>query len=264
MEVLGYILAILSGVSLGLIGGGGSILTIPILVYIFGIEAAETAPAYSLFIVGIASLIGVFVKARKNEVDFKAAAYFGVPTVIAIFVTRQYLVPIIPATILTIESFKLSKRFFIMGFFAIIMIAAAFIMIKGEKKINKIPLKKKAPVLNFFGGLGIGGLTGLIGAGGGFIIIPALIKIGNLTMKTAIGTSLAIITMNSFFGFLGSISQTTIDWTLLILFTLLASVGIFIGAFFSKKIDNAALKKGFGYFVLIMGLFILIKEILTN
>ena len=176
MEIIGYILAVLSGVSLGLIGGGGSILTIPILVYILGIEAAETAPAYSLFIVGIASLLGVFVKARDNEVDFKAAAYFGIPTVIAIFITRQYIVPAIPETIFDFENFKLNKRFFIMGFFAIIMIAAAFIMIKGEKKINQLPLKKKIPVLNFFGGLGIGSLTGLIGAGGGFIIIPALIN----------------------------------------------------------------------------------------
>ena len=264
MEIIGYILAVLSGVSLGLIGGGGSILTIPILVYILGIEAAETAPAYSLFIVGIASLLGVFVKARDNEVDFKAAAYFGIPTVIAIFITRQYIVPAIPETIFDFENFKLNKRFFIMGFFAIIMIAAAFIMIKGEKKINQLPLKKKIPVLNFFGGLGIGSLTGLIGAGGGFIIIPALIKIGDLTMKTAIGTSLAIITMNSFFGFLGSVSQINIDWRVLILFTLFASSGIFIGSFFSRKINSVTLKKGFGYFVLVMGVFILIKEILIN
>ena len=264
MEIAGYILAILTGVSLGIIGGGGSILTIPILVYLLGVEAAETAPAYSLFIVGIASLIGVFVKAKNDEVDFKAAAYFGIPTVIAIFITRQYIVPSIPNTILHFESFTLSKRFFIMGFFAIVMIAAAFIMIKGERKINQVDLDKKGPILHFFGGLGIGGLTGLIGAGGGFIIIPALVKIGKLTMKTAIGTSLAIITMNSFFGFLGSIGRINIDWILLILFTLLASSGIFVGSFFSKRINNATLKKGFGYFVLIMGLFILIKELLIN
>jgi len=264
MEFVGYILAILTGISLGLIGGGGSILTIPILVYLLGVEAAETAPAYSLFIVGIASLIGVFVKTKDDQVDFKAAAYFGVPTVIAIFITRHYIVPSIPDTILNFEYLVLSKRLFIMGFFSIIMIASAFIMIKGERKIDEIQLDKKAPILNFFGGLGIGSLTGLIGAGGGFIIIPALIKIGNLSMKTAIGTSLAIITMNSFFGFLGSIDRITIDWKLIILFTLLASSGIFVGTFFSKKINNATLKKGFGYFILVVGVFILVKELLID
>ena len=151
-----------------------------------------------------------------------------------------------------------------MGLFAILMIGAAYIMIKGQKKINNVPLNKKNHVLNFLGGLGIGALTGLVGAGGGFIIIPALLKLGNLTMKTAIGTSLAIIAMNSFFGFLGSINSIFIDWKILLPFTTLAAIGIFIGTFFAKKIDGNQLKKGFGYFVLVMGIFILIKETILN
>lgn len=266
MEILGYIFAIFIGLSLGLIGGGGSILTVPILVYIIGIEAAETAPAYSLFVVGFTSFIGVFLKAKNKEVDFKTAFIFGIPTIIAIFITRKFLVPAIPDNLFTIGNFELSKRIFIMSFFSIIMIIAAIIMIKGRSATIPIEseLNKKNHLTNFFGGFGIGGITGLVGAGGGFMIIPALIKIANLNMKTAIGTSLAIITMNSFFGFLGSVGQVEMDWKLLLPFTALAGIGIFIGSFLSKKIDGSKLKKGFGYFVLVMGIFILIKETILN
>lgn len=264
MEILGYISAILIGLSLGLIGGGGSILTVPILVYLLGIEAAETAPAYSLFVVGTVSVIGVIIKAKHKLVNFKTAFFFGIPTIIAIFLTRKFLVPAIPANLINLGSFMLTKRIFIMSLFAILMIGSALIMIKGRKKLNNIPLNKKNHILNFLGGLGIGGLTGLVGAGGGFIIIPALLKLGNLTMKTAIGTSLAIIAMNSFFGFLGSLNNIPIVWTILLPFTALAAIGIFIGTFLSKKIDGTQLKKGFGWFVLVMGTFILIKEIILN
>lgn len=262
MEILAYILAILIGLSLGLIGGGGSILTVPILVYILGVEAAETAPAYSLFVVGVSSFIGVILKVKQKEVNFKTAFFFGIPTVIAIFLTRKFLVPEIPDNLLTIANFELSKRVFIMGLFSIIMIIAAVIMIKGRKgmEIAEKELNRKNHITNFIGGLGIGGVTGLVGAGGGFMIIPALIKIGNLNMKTAIGTSLTIIAMNSFFGFLGSMGSIEINWQLLIPFTALAGIGIFIGSSLSKKIDGSKLKTGFGYFILVMGLFILIKE----
>jgi uncharacterized membrane protein YfcA len=262
LEILAYILAILIGLSLGLIGGGGSILTVPILVYILGVEAGETAPAYSLFVVGASSFIGVILKAKQKEVNFKTAFFFGIPTVIAIFLTRKFLVPEIPDNILSIANFELSKRVFIMGLFSIIMIIAAVIMIKGRKGMGIAgkELNKKNHITNFTGGLGIGGITGLVGAGGGFMIIPALIKIGNLNMKTAIGTSLTIIAMNSFFGFLGSMGSVEIDWQLLIPFTALAGIGIFIGSALSKKIDGSKLKTGFGYFILVMGLFILIKE----
>jgi len=262
MEILAYILAILVGLSLGLIGGGGSILTVPILVYILGVEAAETAPAYSLFVVGVSSFIGVILKAKQKEVNFKTAFLFGIPTIIAIFLTRRFLVPAIPESIITIANYELSKRIFIMGIFSIVMIIAAIIMIKGRKgdKSTDIQLSKKDHITNFFGGFGIGGITGLVGAGGGFMIIPALIKIANLNMKTAVGTSLTIITMNSFFGFLGSVGSVTMNWQILIPFTVLAGFGIFIGSYLSKKIDGSKLKKGFGYFVLVMGILILIKE----
>lgn len=264
MEILGYILAVFIGLSIGLIGAGGSILAIPILVYFLGVEAAVTAPAYSLFIVGASSFVGVLMKSKKGEVNFKTAAFFGVPTVLAIFITRKYLVPLIPETIFSIGTFELTNRVLVMGVFAIIMIAAATIMIKGRLEVKELHLHKRNHIVNFIGGLCIGSLTGLVGAGGGFIIIPALLKLGNLTMKAAIGTSLAIIFINSLFGFLGSTGTILIDWKILLPFTILAIAGILIGHFLSTKIQGSHLKKGFGWFVLIMGIYIFIKELIFN
>lgn len=264
MELLGYILAILIGVSSGLIGAGGSILAIPILVYLMGIEAAVTAPAYSLFVVGFSSLIGAIIKSRKQQVNFKTALFFGIPTIISIFLTRKFLVPLIPESLFFVGDFEFTNRVLIMVIFSVIMIISATTMIKGRPNIINLELKKKNHFLNFVGGLGIGALTGLVGAGGGFIIIPALTKLNHLKMKVAIGTSLLIIAMNSFFGFLGSINTTTIEWKLLLPFTGLAVGGIFIGNKISSKVNGEQLKKGFGWFVLVMGAYILIKELFFN
>ncbi len=263
MEYLGYFLAILVGLCSGLIGAGGSILTIPILVYVLGVEAAVTAPAYSLFIVGFASFIGTFLKNKKNEVNFKAALFFGIPTIIGIYITRKFGVPLIPDVLFEVNSFMLTKRLLIMGVFAIIMIAAAIIMIRGPLNVNSNKTSKNINITSFIGGLIVGGLSGLVGAGGGFLIIPALIKFKKMDMKIAIGTSLAIITLNSFFGFVGSIGTTTINWQMLLIFTAIATLGIVIGNQFSKKVNSQNLKKGFGWFVLFMGAFIILKEIIN-
>lgn len=260
MEILGYISAILIGLSLGLIGGGGSILTVPILVYLLGIEAAETAPAYSLFVVGIASLIGASIKYKQGFVDIKTAIVFGFPAIIAVYGTRRFLVPEIPDEIFTIENFIFTKRLFVMGLFAILMILASVSMIKGRKEIVQSGGRKFNYPLILIEGILVGVLTGLVGAGGGFIIIPALVIFSNLPMKKAIGTSLVIIAAKSLFGFLGDLSVITIDWKLLLGFTTLAVVGIFIGNQLSHKINGAKLKKGFGWFVLVMGIVILLKE----
>lgn len=264
MEIIGYILAVLVGISSGLIGAGGSILAIPILVYLMGVEAAVTAPAYSLFVVGSASLIGTIIKSRKQQVNFKTALLFGIPTIISIFLTRKFLVPLIPESLFFIGDFELTNRILILVLLSIIMIGSALIMIKGNAEFSDVIVKKNNRVLNFVSGLCIGCLTGIVGAGGGFIIIPALTKLNNLKMKVAVGTSLAIISMNSFFGFLGSINTITIDWKLLIPFTLLAVGGIFIGQKMSSKVNGDQLKKGFGWFVLIMGGYIFIKELFFN
>ncbi|PCI96701.1 MAG: permease [Flavobacteriales bacterium] len=262
MEVLGFISAILIGLSLGLIGGGGSILTVPILVYLLGIEAADTAPAYSLFVVGTASLIGAIIKYKQNYVDLKTAAIFGAPAIIAVYVTRRFIVPAIPDEIFTIENFIFTKRFFVMGLFAILMILASVSMIKGRKEVVQTQEKKFNYPLILIEGIVVGVLTGLVGAGGGFIIIPALVMLSNLPMKKAIGTSLAIIAAKSLLGFLGDLSVIAIDWKLLIGFTSLAVLGIFVGHQLSHKIDGTKLKKGFGFFVLVMGIIIIIKETL--
>jgi uncharacterized membrane protein YfcA len=262
MEILGYISAILIGLSLGLIGGGGSILTVPILVYLLGVDAADTAPAYSLFVVGFASLIGAIIKYRQNYVDLKTAAIFGVPAIIAVYTTRRFLVPAIPYEIFTIENFIFTKRIFVMGLFAILMILASVSMIKSRKEVEQTEDKKFNYPLILIEGVIVGVLTGMVGAGGGFIIIPALVMLSNLPMKKAIGTSLAIIAAKSLFGFLGDLSVIIIDWKMLLIFTSLAVAGIFGGHQLSHKIDGSKLKKGFGFCVLIMGIIIIVKETL--
>ena len=264
MEILGYISAILIGLSLGLIGGGGSILTVPILVYLLGVEAADIAPAYSLFVVGTASLIGAIIKYRQGFVDIKTAIVFGAPAIIAVYITRRILVPIIPDEIFSLEHFILTKRIFVMGLFATLMILASVSMIKGRKEIEQSDERKFNYPLILIEGILVGILTGLVGAGGGFIIIPALVMLSNLPMKQAVGTSLAIIAAKSLLGFLGDLSVITIDWKLLLGFTSLAAAGIFIGHQLSHKIDGIKLKKGFGWFVLVMGAIILIKETLIQ
>jgi uncharacterized protein len=264
MEILGYIAAILIGLSLGLIGGGGSILTVPILVYLLGIEASETAPAYSLFVVGTASLIGAIIKHKQGFVDVKTAVIFGTPAIAAVYVTRRFIVPEIPDELITIDDFIFTKRLFVMGLFAVLMILASMSMIRGRKEIIQDDERKFNYPLILIEGVLVGVLTGLVGAGGGFIIIPALVMLSNLPMKKAIGTSLAIIAAKSLLGFLGDLSVITIDWKLLLIFTSLAVAGIFVGHQFSQKIEGIRLKKGFGYFVLVMGVIILIKETLIQ
>jgi uncharacterized membrane protein YfcA len=264
LEYYGYIAALLVGLSLGLIGGGGSILTVPILVYLLGVEASVTAPAYSLFVVGIVCVIGALIKYKQGFVDLKTATIFGIPAIISVYATRRFLVPAIPEEIFTIDTFIITKRFLVLGLFSILMILASVSMIKGRKDtVQEENQKFNYPII-IIEGIVIGALTGFVGAGGGFIIIPALVMFSNLPMKKAIGTSLAIIAAKSLLGFLGDIAVVTIDWNLLIIFTSMAVAGIFIGHQLSHKIDGSKLKKGFGYFVLSMGILILIKETLIN
>ena len=264
IEIIGFIAAILVGLSLGLIGGGGSILSLPILVYIFGVEAGSTAPAYSLFIVGSASLIGASIKYKEGLVDLKTALIFGIPTIVAIYFTRNNIVPAIPHELFTLSDIIITKPIMVMVIFAILMMLASVTMIKGRNNVKQNQLQKFNYPIILIEGLFVGLVTGLVGAGGGFIIIPALIILRNLPMKKAVGTSLVIIVMNSFFGFLGSLHNIEIDWQLLLIFTAFAVAGIVIGNQLSHKIDGSKLKKSFGWLVLFMGTFIFIKEIFIN
>lgn len=264
LEIIGYASAIAIGVSLGLIGGGGSILTVPVLVYLMGISPVM-ATAYSLFIVGSSSLIGAIQYSLKGLVDFKTAFFFGLPSIIAVYLTRSLLVPAIPDEMFSINNFVFSKDLFLMLLFAVLMIVASFSMIRSNKTTsNEISKSQRAPIITILlvllEGLLVGTLTGLVGAGGGFLIIPALVLLSGLDMKKAVATSLLIIAAKSLFGFIGDIENYEIDWRFLILFTSIAATGIFIGGFFANKIDGKSLKKGFGWFVLVMGVYIFLKE----
>lgn len=261
MDIVGYIASIFIGIALGLIGGGGSILTVPVLVYLFMVNPV-VATAYSLFIVGITSAVGAVSYFRNGLVNIKTAIIFGGPSIIAVFVTRAYLVPAIPLNVLTIGSFTVTKSMLMMLLFAVLMIAASYSMIKKDKKKTNTELgeqKFNYPFILMEGAV-VGLLTGLVGAGGGFLIIPALVILSKLPIKEAVGTSLVIIAAKSLLGFLGESSETSINWNLLLTVSTFAIIGIFIGTALSKKIDGAKLKPAFGWFVLIMGIYIILKE----
>jgi uncharacterized protein len=262
MEIAGYIASLIIGISLGLIGGGGSILTVPVLVYLFGIDPV-LATAYSLFIVGSTSLVGTIPKYREGMVNMKTAIIFGIPSILAVYATRKWIVPAIPQDLVTISGFTITKPIMMMLLFAVLMAFASVSMIRdknGASDEPAAPQKFNYPLITIEGII-VGMLTGLVGAGGGFLIIPALVLLSKLPMKQAVGTSLLIIAMKSLIGFLGDLSHTTMDWKLLITVTLLAIAGIFVGNALSRKIDAKKLKKGFGWFVLVMGIYIIIKEI---
>lgn len=262
MEIIGYVASILIGISLGLIGGGGSILTVPVLVYLFGVEPV-LATAYSLFIVGASSLVGAWPKYKQGFVNIKTAIIFGIPSIVSVFATRKYLVPAIPTQLGTFAGIEITKSLLMMLLFALLMVAASFSMIRSTPAAAAKETGKQQfnyPLILVEGAL-VGMLTGLVGAGGGFLIIPALVMLSKLPMKQAVGTSLLIIAAKSLIGFTGDVSHSSMDWTLLLTVTVLAISGIFIGDRLSKKIDGNKLKKGFGWFVLIMGLYILAQQL---
>jgi hypothetical protein len=332
METLGFLSAIIIGFTLGLIGGGGSILTVPVLVYMFQIEPVM-ATAYSLFVVGISSSVGALNYMKKGLMNYKTAIVFAVPSFIAVFLTRkflvpaipdqlfalgkldittdllfililigvmlsvsllslnktfrgskahvrafllvtpaaimvfivrQFIIPLIPENLIVLGDFTLTKSIGIMVFFALIMFFSAFSMIRGRKEAGE-GTEPKGIIYNYpmivIEGAIVGTITGLVGAGGGFLIIPALVLLAGLPMKMAIGTSLLIISVKSLLGFLGDIGNQEITWTFLLAFTGLAVIGIFAGTYTSKFIDGNKLKKGFGWFVLIMAIYIMINEL---
>lgn len=265
MEIIGYLASILIGISLGLIGGGGSILTVPVLVYLFG-ESPEVSTAYSLFIVGATSLVGGVRNASLGYVDYKTGVVFAIPAIIAVYLTRAFLVPSIPIEIVSFGSFTLTKDVAIMIFFALIMLAASISMIRDttHSKRRKVSASSKFNIVGILTeGAVVGVLTGIVGAGGGFLIIPALVLFGKLPMKRAIGTSLLIIALKSLIGFTGDLqrSDLVIDWALLLSVTSFAVVGIFVGIYLTKFINGHSLKKGFGWFVLLMAIYIILRQI---
>ncbi|MDX5396555.1 MAG: sulfite exporter TauE/SafE family protein [Hymenobacteraceae bacterium] len=283
MEILGFVAALLIGLSLGLIGGGGSILTVPVLVYLIGLSPVIST-AYSLFVVGLTSLVGSYNFYRKGLVSLKTAVVFGLPSIVAVYITRRYIVPAIPENIFSVGDFMVTKGVLLMLLFAGLMVFASISMIRkkktaepeavaadenADKEIDLEHENPKAyhpkPKFNYAGilaeGVIVGTLTGLVGAGGGFLIIPALVLFSKLDMKMAVGTSLLIIAVKSLFGFIGDIFNYDIDWTFLAIFSSISIAGIFVGSWLSTKIHADKLKASFGWFVLLMGVYIIIKEI---
>ena len=260
LGILGYICALFIGVILGLIGGGGSIITVPILVYLFYLNPV-TATAYSLFVVGSTTFFGSIRNIKKGMIDYKAGIIFAIPSFIAVYITRKYLVPAIPEKLVEIGDFLLTKDIAIMIFFSSLMLVAAFFMIKDKKlDFDNTSVIKYNYLSLIFQGFVIGILTAIIGAGGGFLIVPALVLWLKLPMKKAVATALFIISIKSLIGFIGDVENLNIDWVFLLSFTSIAIIGIYLGIYLSNFIEGKRLKKAFGWFVLIMSFSILLKE----
>lgn len=258
MEIIAYICSILIGISLGLIGSGGSILTLPILVYLFHMHPQD-ATTYSLFIVGITALVGAIKQYRLGNLDIANALPFAIPSLLSILITRKILLPLIPKTIFSTSHFIFTSNMLFMIFFAILMISSSIFMIRKTTRITTVTntSANKLIIIGFLVGI----ITGLLGAGGGFLIIPALMYFTGVSIRKAIGTSLLIIAFNSLFGFAGDmIWGISIDFKILLYVSLFAITGLFIGTYLSKRMDGSKLKPLFGWFILIMGFYIIIKE----
>jgi uncharacterized protein len=258
LAISGYFFALLVGVSLGLVGSGGSILTVPILVYLLGFDAV-TATGYSLFVVGSTALVGGLRNTFQGNVDFSIAMLFGIPSLTTAYLIRAFLIPVIPHVIIKTEGITVTKDLFLMVLFAIIMLLAAIKMIRSSVQNTEVVNLSKPKII--LSGVITGLLAGAVGAGGGFLIIPALVFLAGLSMKKAVGTSLFIIAIQSLAGFAGDKFEQAVNWGFLVPFTLAAIAGIFIGIVFSRKIQGEKLKTAFGYFILFMGFYIVAKEL---
>ena len=265
--ILGYFAAVLIGISLGLIGGGGSALAIPVLVYLLGYSPVISTE-YSFFIVGTSALVGSISYIKTGLINYKSAFYFGIPSLISVFLTRKYILPAIPENLWSVGEYAISKNAGMMVLFSLLMISASVSMISNKWIIASADTndpdsyKEENPhyLSMTLNGFMVGLFTGLVGIGGGFLIIPGLVVLAKLPMKTAVGTSLLIIAVNSLFGFTEDLNFN-IDWIFLLLFSGLAIIGIFLGTYFSKFIKGAKLKTSFGWFILAMGIAIIVKEI---
>ena len=259
LEIVGLFLAVLIGISLGLMGGGGSILTVPLLVYFFHVNPF-LASTYSLLIVGVSSLLGAIPYIKNKEFYIPAIVQMGIPSVIVVYITKYFLVPLIPDQVYVSENYRVNSDQLLLVFFSLLLIVAAFAMIrkkeaKTHKKVSVIQLTSH--------GILIGFLTGLVGVGGGFLIIPVLVLVCEIPMKKAVGSSLIIIVFNAIIGLYAVKDFASFDQLLLLKISVLSILGIVIGTLLSKRIEGGKLKKGFGWFLLVMGLAIIFKEILS-
>lgn len=275
IPLFGFGMALVIGLCLGIMGSGGSILTVPVLVYLFHMDPVP-ATAYSLFIVGVTSLIGLSTRLRAGKVDFRATLLFAVPSLIAVFVVRKYVVHALPDAFDMPWGPPLSRGSIIMGVFGVVMFAAALSMLLHSKARalsatgddNKPvtgdaaqPLAGRNASVIGIEGLLVGTITGFVGAGGGFLIVPVMVLLGHLSMETAIGTSLTIIFAQSLVGFLTDLSLLTdIRWSFLLGITGLSIAGVVAGSFLARYVPGQILRRAFGWFTLVMAISILAHE----
>jgi uncharacterized membrane protein YfcA len=261
MMTIGLIASLLMGGILGLVGGGGSILTVPILIYLFGLSATLAA-THSLFIVGLTALIGSYLYWRKNEIDFSTAIVFAIPSSLGVYLTRSFLIPSLPEVFFQSNNIVVTKEFLILFVFSMMMFAASYSMIFKQTMVAERSPQAQNWLLLAGQAMLVGSLAGFVGAGGGFLIVPALIFWAGLNMRKAAGTSLLIIAIQSSFGFLSDyLRKETINWTLLGSVSLAAIVGIGIGSHFSRKLPERNLKVSFCWLVVEIAVFILVQQL---
>ena len=261
IEVLGYLGALAIGLVLGMMGSGGSIMAVPIFAYMFQISPITTT-AYSLFVVGTSSSFGVWKNFRKGLIDFKVALVLAIPAIIAVYIARKFIVPVIPVELISVGNFIITRNMGIMLLVALLMLFASVSMIRRKERRNEKNIQTRYNfTLMVCGGAGIGILTGIVGIGGGFLIIPALVFFVKLPMKKAVATSLFIIALKSLIGFTGDLGHLEINWSFLLVFTLISILGIFMGVYLTSFIASEKLKRSFGWFVLLMAIGIFCKEV---
>jgi len=260
--VLGYIGAVLTGLVLGLLGGGGALLSIPVLVYFFHVPASA-ATGYSLFLVGVTATWGALQNIRKKLVDYEAVLYYGLPSLITVYCMRRFVMPAMPEVFFTIGKFTLDKNHFILLLLSVVMFIAAYKMITAkpveQEDATGVGIDRiKLPLLAIL----IGSFLGLVGAGGGFLMIPALIYLANLSMRKAVGTSLLLVAVNSFVGFLGDVhSNPLMDWKFLFIFSAFSIAGLITGNYLHNFIKGDTMKKYFGWFILLVAILMVVKEL---
>ena len=259
LELIGFFGAFLTGIIIGLFGGGGSILAVPIFVYLFQLNPI-LATSYSMFVVGFSAAIGTLINIRKKLIEYKTAFIFTLPALVSVFLTRRFIIPNLPDVIMSMGSFTITKEMALMLFFSLIIILSSVFMMKKPTTVASKSDSKRKDLFLLVIGLGVGLLTGLVGAGGGFIIVPALVLFAKLSIKQAVATSLIIITFNSLIGFSADLSLLQIEWRFLSLFTALSVLGIFVGTYFSNFVQESTLKTNFARFMIVMAAVIIFKE----
>jgi len=243
--IVAYLLSLLIGVVLGMLGGGGAILTLPMLVYVAGIEP-KAAIATSLFVVGSTSVVGAFTNARSRSIDWKVGLSFSGAAMIGAFAGGR-LAAVVPAAVL-------------LGLFAILMLVTAVAMLRGRPN-PPAPTRGLGLHRILALGVAVGALSGLVGAGGGFLIVPALTLFAGLTMRRAIGTSLLVIALQSFAGFAGHAGHVALDWGLISVVSGASVIGVLVGSLAGQNVPATTLRRGFAWLVLAMGLFVIGKQV---